>query len=112
MMHKVNGAGLLTAGKRSYDEEGFCPRGNRIGERGIWRLMVDLCQRSQMGQKLDSNHSRVWTSTDRTAGRSRTMSAQLSPPSADAYTWPPVVPKYTPHESSESTAMASRNTLT
>src|ERR1700724_3696961 len=64
-------------------------------------LAVDLCERSQMGRKLDSNHGRVWTSTDSTAGRSRTMSAQLSPPFADAYTWPPVVPKYTPQESSE-----------
>jgi len=162
---KSHGAGLLTARKRSYDEEGLCPRGNCFGKWGIWRRMgqvrlageetqertallrdviadraaqhwiaclervehrtlggltldvdldltVDPCQRSQMGWKLDSNHGRVWTSTDRTAGRSRTMSAQLSPPSADAYTWPPVVPKYTPHESSESTAMASRNTFT
>jgi hypothetical protein len=31
---------------------------------------------------------------------------------AGAYTWPPVVPKYTPHESSASTAIASRNTFT
>ena len=58
------------------------------------------------------NHGSVWTSTESTAGRSRTMGAQLSPASADAYTWPPVVPKYTPHESSESTAIASRSTLT
>jgi hypothetical protein len=54
---------------------------------------VDVCQRSQMGWKPDLNHGRVWASTDRTAGRSRTMSAQLSPPSGDTYTWPPVVPK-------------------
>jgi len=40
------------------------------------------------------------------------MGAQLSPASADAYTCPPVVPKYTPHGSSASTVIASRNTLT
>ena len=38
-------------------------------------------------------HGRVCASTDSTAGRSRTIGAQLSPASADAYTWPPVVPK-------------------
>src|SRR6185437_14324744 len=38
-------------------------------------------------------HGSVCTSTDSTAGRSRTMGAQLSPASGEAYTWPPVVPK-------------------
>ena len=75
-------------------------------------LSVDLSQRSQMSRQYDSNHGNVWTSTDTTAGRSRTMGDQLSPASGDTYTWPPVVPKYTPHLSSESMAMASRNTLT
>ena len=75
-------------------------------------LAVDLRQRPQMCGEHDSDHGSVWTSTDNTAGRSRTMGAQVSPASADAYTCPPVVPKYTPHESSESTAIASRNTLT
>ena len=59
-----------------------------------------------------SNHASVCTSTDSTPGKSRTMGAQLSPASAEAYIWPPVVPKYTPHLSSESTAIASRNTFT
>ena len=36
----------------------------------------------------------------------------LSPALAEAYTCPPVVPKYTPQASSESTAIASRNTFT
>ncbi len=75
-------------------------------------LAVDLRQRSQMYREYDSDHGSGWTSPDATAGRSRTMGAQLSPASADAYTCPPVVPKYTPHESSESTAIASRSTLT
>src|SRR6267378_4862575 len=57
-------------------------------------------------------HASVCTSTESTPGRSRTIGAQLSPASADAYTCPPLVPKYTPHLSSESTAIASRNTFT
>src|SRR3977135_1599109 len=57
-------------------------------------------------------HASVCTSTESTAGRSRTIGFQLSPASAEAYTCPPVVPKYMPHLSSASTAIASRNTLT
>ena len=60
-------------------------------------LELNLCvrayQRPQMGREHDSDHGRAWTSTESTAGRSRTMGAQLSPASADAYTCPPVVPK-------------------
>src|SRR5208337_4512152 len=70
----------------------------------------DMCQRSQMRRKLNSDHGSVCTSTESTAGRSRTIGAQLSPASGDTYTCPPVVPKYTPHESSESTHIAPRNT--
>ena len=77
-----------------------------------FHLAVDVRQRPQMCREDDADHGSVWTSTESTAGRSRTMGAQLSPASADAYTCPPVVPKYTPHLSSESTAIASRNTLT
>src|SRR5436309_2569622 len=72
----------------------------------------DLRQRPQMRRQYDTDHDSVCTSTESTAGRSRTIGAQLSPASADAYTCPPVVPKYTPHFSSESTAIASRSTLT
>ena len=75
-------------------------------------LAVDARQRPQMRGKDDADHGSVWTSTESTAGRSRTIGAQVSPASADAYTWPPVVPKYTPQESSESTAIASRRTFT
>ena len=39
------------------------------------------------------HHPSVCTSTESTAGRSRTIGFQLSPASAEAYTWPPVVPK-------------------
>src|SRR5262249_57786111 len=75
-------------------------------------LAVNACECSQMGRQHDADHGSVWTSTDNTGGRSRTMGAQLSPASADPYTCPPVVPKYRPHGSSASTAIASRNTLT
>src|SRR5438876_3864835 len=74
-------------------------------------LALDARQLPQMWREYDADHGSVWTSTDSTTGRSRTMGAQLSPASADAYTCPPVVPKYTPHESSESTAIPSRHTL-
>src|SRR5207245_234559 len=75
-------------------------------------LAFDLRERPQVRGEHHADHRSVWTSTDSTAGRSRTMGAQLSPASADAYTCPPVVPKYTPHGSSVSTAIASRSTFT
>ena len=75
-------------------------------------LAADVRQDLQMCREVNSDHGSVWTSTESTAGRSRTMGSQLSPALADAYTCPPVVPKYTPHESRESTAIASRSTLT
>ena len=56
-------------------------------------LALDARQRPQMRRKHDADHDNVWTSTESTAGRSRTMGAQLSPASFDAYTCPPVVPK-------------------
>jgi hypothetical protein len=45
---------------------------------------TDAGEGSQMSGKFDSDpsglaHGRVWTSTDNTAGRSRTMGFQLSP---------------------------------
>ena len=67
---------------------------------------------AQMLRQDDPDHVSVCTSTDSTAGRSRTIGFQLSPASTEAYTCPPVVPKYTPHASSESTAIASRSTFT
>src|SRR5216683_4598674 len=54
----------------------------------------------------------VCASTEYTAGRSRTMAVQLLPASAEAYTCPPVVPKYMPQGSSVSTDDASRKMLT
>src|SRR5262245_18464177 len=75
-------------------------------------LTVDARQLAQVCREHHPDHPSVWTSTDSTAGRSWTLAAQPSPASADAYPCPPVVPKYTPHESSESIAIASRSTLT
>src|SRR6185369_5546838 len=54
-------------------------------------------QAAQVGRQADADHGSVCTSTDKTGGRSRTIGAQLSPASAETYTCPPVVPKYTPH---------------
>ena len=42
-------------------------------------LAVDAGQRSQMVGKHDADHGSVCTSTDTTAGRSRTIGVQLSP---------------------------------
>src|ERR1043165_4043195 len=67
---------------------------------------------AQMCRQNYHNHVSVWTSTESTAGRSRTIGVHVSPPSGEPYTCPPVVPQYTPHESSESTAIASRKTFT
>src|SRR4051812_18335447 len=47
----------------------------------------------QVPRQDDLDHFSVWTSTDRTPGRSRTIAFHESPPSGDAYTWPPLVPK-------------------
>src|SRR5207302_5018658 len=58
-------------------------------------LAFHLRQGAQVRREHDADHASVWTSTESTAGRSRTMGAQLSPASADAYTCPPLVPKYT-----------------
>src|SRR5947209_17784939 len=49
------------------------------------QVAVNLRERSQMRRKYNSDHDSVCTSTDSTAGRSRTIGFQLSPASADAY---------------------------
>src|ERR1700738_4329251 len=95
-------------------------RFNRVHDRALRHRSLDIDlhlaghvrQPPQMCWEHNPDHGSVCTSTESTAGRSRTMGAQVSPASAAAYTWPPVVPEYTPHLSSESTAIASRNTFT
>jgi hypothetical protein len=51
---------------------------------GYLHLAVDARERPQMGGEDDPDHGSVWASTDTTAGRSRTMGAQLFPASAEA----------------------------
>src|SRR5262249_50261056 len=93
----------------------------RVEDRALRRPTLDVelhfaahpRERPQVCRQHDpDDHGSVWTSTATTEGRSRTIGVQLSPALADTYTWPPVVPKYTPHGSSASTAIASRKTLT
>src|SRR6185369_18021410 len=75
-------------------------------------VAADARERTQMCRQNNHDHVSVWTSTESTGGRSRTIGVHVSPPSGEPYTCPPVVPKYTPHESSESTAIASRSMFT
>ncbi len=56
-------------------------------------LAVHMSQRAEMRGEYDTNHGSVCTSTDKTAGKSRTIGAQESPALEEAYTWPPLVPK-------------------
>ena len=70
---------------------------HRALRRGASDLQLDHA--SDAGQYLeifrqdDLDHDSVWTSTDSTGGRSRTIASQLPPPSGEAYTCPPLVPK-------------------
>src|SRR6202046_568825 len=59
-----------------------------------FHFAADARQPAQVWREKDANHGSVWTSTESTAGRSRTMGDHVSPASADAYTCPPLVPKY------------------
>src|SRR5262245_49036377 len=47
------------------------------------QLAIDSGQGAQMVRKYDPDHYSVWTSTESTGGRSRTIAAQLSPPFAE-----------------------------
>jgi hypothetical protein len=47
-------------------------------------VAIDACQRPQMRRQNNANHGSVCTSTESTAGRSRTIGFQLSPASGDA----------------------------
>ena len=57
------------------------------------QLAADAPEHPQVVREYDSDHGRVCTSTDSTDGKCEAMADQLSPPSADPYTCPPVVPK-------------------
>ena len=56
-------------------------------------LAADARESTKVWRKLNSDHGSVWTSTESTAGKSRTMGPHESPASVDAYTCPLVVPK-------------------
>ena len=56
-------------------------------------LAADARKFAEMEGQRYADQWNVWTSTESTAGRSRTIAVHESPASADAYTWPPVVPK-------------------
>src|SRR4051812_46185452 len=47
-------------------------------------VSIDAGEDPQMRRQHDADHGRVWTSTERTAGRSWTMGVQVSPASAEA----------------------------
>ena len=47
-------------------------------------LAVDAGQRAEVEGQHDPDHGSVWTSTESTAGRSRTIAFQPSPESAEA----------------------------
>ena len=66
--------------------------GNRTGDLDL-HFALHPSQGSQMCRKHHAYHGSVCTSTESTAGKSRTIGAQLSPASEEAYTCPPVVPK-------------------
>ena len=77
------------------------PRLERIQHRALrdrrphveLNFIADVRQVPKMVGKRNADHDIVCTSTLSTAGRSRTIGFQLSPPSAEQYTCPPVVPK-------------------
>ncbi len=56
-----------------------CDRARHVKGYGL----ADFGERAKMRWKNDLDHGRVWASTDSTAGRSRTMAVQLSPPLAE-----------------------------
>src|ERR1700693_536998 len=64
---------------------------------GTIDLQLDLStyigKRAQVRRQLDADHDKVCASTESTAGRFWTIAFHVSPPSADPYSWPPVVPK-------------------
>lgn len=61
---------------------------DRLDRNGRFNSKLNLPRHSgqilQVIRQLDANHFRVWTSTDRTAGRLLAMGIQLSPESAEA----------------------------
>src|SRR5258705_9777664 len=75
----------------------------RVKDRELGRLALDVelhlaldaGERLQVRREDDPDHDSVCTSTDRTAGRLRTLAAHDSPASVDPYTCPTEIPKHT-----------------
>ena len=85
--HGVCGLQCIEHGANGRRAGGFNP--NLVSRNAGQRSQV----RGEFDADLDGTHASVCTSTDSTGGRSRTIAVQLSPASAEAYTWPPLVPK-------------------
>lgn len=63
----------------------YCVQDGSLSGRGLnLHLAVAARQLAQMRRQHHPDHDSVCASTDNTAGRSRTMGAQLSPESAEA----------------------------
>jgi hypothetical protein len=58
-----------------------------------WAVTFRPFGAAQTRASAPAHHPIVCTSTESTAGRSRTIGFQLSPASAEVYTWSSVVPK-------------------
>ena len=71
-------------------EDGTLRHGGREVE---GKLSFNARNGPQRGRQHHPDHDSVCTSTDSTAGRSRTIACQWSPASGEQYTCPPVVPK-------------------
>ena len=79
-------AALVVLGRGDVVEQGFEQRLQAVGTTRDVELDFagDLREGAQVRRELHPDHRRVWTSTERTAGRSRTIGAQESPASAEA----------------------------
>ena len=86
---------------REGSREGLVGGFERVQHRPLRRRIIDVQPdlRPDAGQVAkvmgqdDADHESVWTCTESTRGRSSDDWRQLSPPSAEPYTFPPVVPK-------------------
>src|SRR5260370_3068506 len=73
----------------------YGPLGDRPRDFNL-HLPGHLRQSPPVLRKPNPHQGSVCTSTDSTAGRSRTKGSHVSPASAEPYTCPPAAPKYTP----------------
>ena len=57
--------------------------GGQTGDLDLY-FPPEVCERAQVRRQHNPDHGKVWTSTDNTAGRSRTIGTQLLPALAEA----------------------------